>query len=88
MALTIPEDLARALGPDDRSALIEIVLALYQLERISEGFASKMLGMDRMDFRGLLAERDLYLNYSMEDAEHDIEAGQEIARQALRDRSR
>ncbi len=82
MAFSIPEDLARALGPDDRTALIEIVLLLYQMERISEGYAVEVRGIDYVAFRQILADRDLYLNYSMEDVEHDIQAGHEIARQS------
>ena len=65
MSLIISDDIIKASGLSEREFFIEIVLMLFQQDKISLGKASELLGMHRMQFQKLLADRDLYVHYDV-----------------------
>ncbi len=52
---------------------IPAILALFQQERISLSRASRIAGIEIMDFQKLLAERGICVHYDVEDFEQDVQ---------------
>jgi predicted HTH domain antitoxin len=48
-------------------------IALFQQERISLSRASRIAGIEIMDFQKLLAERGICVHYDVEDFEQDVQ---------------
>lgn len=83
----VGNDITRALGPDD-SALIEIVVALYQTERISAGLAAEMLGTDHIGFWTMIDERGLDVSNTLDEVDRDIQSAERISKRWLDERRR
>lgn len=48
-------------------------MALFQQERISLSRASKIAGIELIDFQKLLADRNICVHYDVEDFEQDVQ---------------
>ncbi len=77
VTVEIPDALAAAFvrpGSDPARAVIEVVaLEGYRRKLLGESQVRRLLGFDtRMEVHGFLEEHGVYLNYGMEDLEHDI----------------
>jgi predicted HTH domain antitoxin len=75
----IPDDVARVLQseqPDlSRAALEALALEGYRSERISEAQVRRMLGFrTRMQVHAFLKAHNVYLNYSTEELERDLDS--------------
>lgn len=79
MSLIISDDIIKASGLSERDFFIEIVLMLFQQDKISLGKASELLGMHRMQFQKLLADRDLYVHYDIAEFQEDLKSLQEMS---------
>ncbi|NEO57712.1 MAG: UPF0175 family protein [Okeania sp. SIO3B5] len=49
----------------ENELLIEIVLLLFQQEKISLGKAAELLNMSQISFQKLMAERDICIHYDV-----------------------
>ncbi|MER3436092.1 MAG: hypothetical protein C4288_22675 [Leptolyngbya sp. ERB_1_1] len=78
MSPLISDELVKASGLSEAELLQELVLMLFQREKISLGKASRILGMTQLEFQALLASRDLYIHYDVEDLHEDIKNLQEL----------
>ena len=56
MSLIISDNIIKASGLSEREFSIEIVLMLFQQDKLSLGKASELLEMHRMQFQKLLAD--------------------------------
>jgi predicted HTH domain antitoxin len=75
----IEEALRAELGGDlDRAAKESLAIDLYRQGRISIGFLAEMLGMGVIEADRWLAERNVPLNYSVEDFEADVKNLREL----------
>lgn len=74
MSLTISDDLVKASGLSERELFLEIVLMLFCQEKISLGKASELMGLHRMQFQKLLADRDIYVHYDVAEFQEDLKA--------------
>ena len=79
ITLDIPEAFAAQLiaaGKDPaREALEALAVEGYRTQRLSENQVRILLGFaTRMEVHALLQDHDVYLNYSMEDLDQDIQA--------------
>jgi hypothetical protein len=77
--LQIPDDVARVLQseqPDlSRAALEALALEAYRTRRLSEGQVRRMLGFrTRMQVHAFLKAHNVYLNYSIQELENDLES--------------
>jgi predicted HTH domain antitoxin len=72
MSLLIPDELVQASGLSEAELLQELVLLLFQREKLTLGKASRLLGMTQLEFQALLASRDLYIHYDVEDLHEDV----------------
>ena len=72
MSLVISDDIVKASGFSE-SELLEIVIMLFQQDKISLGKTSELLGMHRMQFQKLLAERGICVHYDVAEFQEDLE---------------
>ena len=78
ITLNLPDSLSQTEAFNQSDWFREIAVALFQQERVSLSRASKIAGMEIMDFQKLLANRSICVHYDVEDLEQDV--------QSLRDR--
>lgn len=78
MSLLIPDELVKASGLSEAELLQELVLLLFQSQKLTLGKASRLLGITQLEFQGLLASRDLYIHYNVEDLHEDVRNLQEL----------
>ena len=79
MSLVILDDIVKASGFSETELLLEIVIMLFQQDKISLGKASELLGMHRMQFQKLLAERGICVHYDVAEFQEDIDSLQETS---------
>jgi predicted HTH domain antitoxin len=73
ITLNLPDSLSQTGTFNQSDWLREIAIALFQQERISLSRASKIAGMETIDFQKLLAERGICVHYDVEDFEQDVQ---------------
>ena len=77
VTIEIPDKLAEVLAPNggdlSRAALEAMALEGYRRKLLGESQMRRLLGFEtRMEVHGFLKAHGVYLNYGMEDLEHDI----------------
>ena len=77
--LQIPDDVARVIQSDQpdlsRAALEALALEGYRSVRLSEAQVRRMLGFrTRMQVHAFLKAHNVYLNYSVQELENDLES--------------
>ncbi len=78
MVLEIPDSAIAEMPITSAELLLELSIWLYHSRRFSLGQARKMAGLSVIDFQKELVKRDLYLNYDMEDWQHDSRIAKQI----------
>lgn len=73
ITLNLPDSLSQTQTFNQSDWLREIAIALFQQERISLSRASKIAGIELIDFQKLLADRDICVHYDVEDFEQDVQ---------------
>ncbi len=73
MAVVIPNAVLEATGLTEEEARRELAVALYARERLTEGQAAYLAGMDRRAFNDLLVERGIPIHYGIEELRADYE---------------
>lgn len=79
MSLVISDDIVKASGFSESELLLEIVIMLFQQDKISLGKASELLGMHRMQFQKLLAARGICVHYDVAEFQEDLKTLQETS---------
>jgi predicted HTH domain antitoxin len=77
MSLVISDDLVKASGFSENELLLEIVLMLFQQDKISFGKASELLGLHRMQFQQLISERGICVHYDIDEFQEDLKTLEE-----------
>ena len=72
MSLTISDDLLLTMRMTEDEASQEIAVLFYQKQKLTLAQASRLAGMDRMQFQHLLASRRIPINYDVKDFEEDL----------------
>jgi predicted HTH domain antitoxin len=80
MSVVIPDEIFQASGLSEEELLQEVVLMLYEKKRISIGKASNLLGINLIEFQHLLASKDMYINYDIEDLHEDVNTLKRLGR--------
>jgi len=73
ITLDLPDSLTQTDTFNQSDWLREIAIALFQQERITLSRASKIAGIDLMDFQKLIADRGICVHYDVEDFEQDVQ---------------
>jgi predicted HTH domain antitoxin len=77
MSLVISDDLVKASGLSESELFLEIVLMLFRQDKISLGKASELMGLHRMQFQKLLANRGICVHYDVAEFQDDLKTLQE-----------
>lgn len=72
MSLLVSDEIIQASGLSEKELLREIVIMLFQQEKISLGKASELLGIHRMQFQKILADRNICVHYDVFEFQEDI----------------
>jgi predicted HTH domain antitoxin len=59
---------------------LEISIILYKREKVSAGKACEWLGLNLIEFRRVLGQRGLTINYNVEDFQADLETLRSLGR--------
>lgn len=78
MSLTISDDLLLTMRMTEDEARQEIAVLFYQKRKLTLAQASRLAGMDRMQFQHLLASRLIPINYDVKDFEEDLKNLREL----------
>ncbi|WP_199319650.1 UPF0175 family protein [Dolichospermum sp. FACHB-1091] len=73
ITLNLPDNLSKTETFNQSEWLREIAIALFQQQRISLSRASKIAGIDIMNFQKLLADRNICVHYDVEDLGQDVQ---------------
>ncbi|MBW4653779.1 MAG: UPF0175 family protein [Kaiparowitsia implicata GSE-PSE-MK54-09C] len=73
MSLVISDDIIRASGLSEAELLLEIIVLLFQQEKLSLGKASEILRMPQIHFQRLLADRGICVHYDVADFQEDLQ---------------
>lgn len=72
MGLVISDDVLAASGLKANELFLEVILLLFQKDRLSLGKAAELLEMSQVRFQRLMAERDLCIHYDVAEFQEDI----------------
>jgi predicted HTH domain antitoxin len=74
----LPDELASSIVPAGadpaRRALEDMAVEAYRTHRLTEHQLAMLLGMDRYSLDGFLKQREVWLEYSIDDLHQDMQA--------------
>lgn len=73
MSLVISEEIVKASGLSEEQLLQELILFLFQQDKISLGKAAELLNLSQIGFQKLIAERGINIHYDVEEWQADIQ---------------
>jgi predicted HTH domain antitoxin len=73
MSLVISDEIVKASGLSESDLLLEIMILLFQKDKISLGKASELLGMSQVRFQRLLADRGICVHYDVAEFQEDLQ---------------
>lgn len=78
----LPDDLAARIVPEGqdpaRAALEDMAVEALRDHRLTEHEVATLLGLDRSELDGFLKKREVWLDYTMEDLQRDIETHRKL----------
>lgn len=78
MSLLVSDEIIQASGLSEGELLLEIVIMLFQKDKISLGKASELIGIHRMQFQKLLADRGVCVHYDVSEFQEDLKTLKKI----------
>jgi predicted HTH domain antitoxin len=73
LTIDLPDTLTQTDNFTQTDWMREIAIALFQQERITLSRASKIAGIDLMEFQKLIADRGICVHYDVEEFEQDVQ---------------
>ncbi|MBD2068904.1 UPF0175 family protein [Leptolyngbya sp. FACHB-671] len=73
MSLVISDEIVKASGLSEEELLLELVLLLFQQDKISLGKAAELLEMPQIRFQRLIADRGICVHYDVAELQEDIQ---------------
>jgi len=73
MSLVISDEIVKASGLSEEELLLELVLLLFQQDKISLGKAAELLKMPQIRFQRLIADRGICVHYDVAELQEDIQ---------------
>ncbi|MEQ9236007.1 MAG: UPF0175 family protein [Coleofasciculus sp. E2-BRE-01] len=67
------EEIVKASGFSEQELIIELVLLLFQQEKISLGKAAELLNISQVRFQKILSDRGINIHYDVEELQEDIQ---------------
>jgi predicted HTH domain antitoxin len=78
MSLVISDDLLKSVKMSEEDLMKEIIIMLFQQEKISLGKAANLLNISQLKFQKILANRNLFVHYDLAEWEEDLETLREM----------
>ena len=78
MSLIIPDDILQAARMSEQELRREIAVLLFQQEKLTLAQASRLAGMNRLQFQHLLASRLIPVHYDVAELEEDLKILKEL----------
>ncbi|UAJ73919.1 UPF0175 family protein [Synechocystis sp. PCC 7339] len=73
MSLVISDEILKASGLTEFDLLLEIVILLFQQDKISLGKASELLGINQIRLQRLLGDRRICVHYDVAEFQEDLQ---------------
>lgn len=73
MSLVISDEIVKASGLSEADLLLEIMILLFQQDKISLGKASELLGTNQIWFQRFLANRGICVHYDVAEFQEDLQ---------------
>jgi predicted HTH domain antitoxin len=73
MSLVISDEIVKASGLSEEELLLELVVLLFQQDKISLGKAAELLEMPQIRFQRLIADRGICVHYDVAELQEDIQ---------------
>ena len=73
MSLVISDEIIQASGLTENELLLELILLLFQQDKLSLGKATELLNISQIRFQHLLSERGLCIHYDVDEFREDIQ---------------
>ena len=74
MSVVIPDKIVKASGMLEEELMLELVILLFQKDKISLGKASELAGMNQLRFQRLLASRNICIYYDVAEFQEDLKS--------------
>lgn len=81
MGLVIPDDILLATGMSESELKTEIAVFLFQKEKLTLEQASRLAGLQRLQFQHLLASRKIGLHYDVKEFDDDLQVIRRLKQQ-------
>jgi predicted HTH domain antitoxin len=78
MSVIIPDEILLTTRMSEAELMQEIAVMLFQKEKLTLAQASRLAGMNRLQFQHLLASRQIPVHYDVAEFESDIKTLQEM----------
>lgn len=77
MSLVISDEVVKASQMSEKDLMLEIIVMLFEREKISLAKASYLAGMHQLEFQRSIACRDICVHYGVEEFREDVKSLQE-----------
>lgn len=78
MSVVIPDEILQTTRMSEAELMQEIAVMLFQKEKLTLAQASRLAGMNRLQFQHLLASRRIPVHYDVTEFESDIKTLKEM----------
>jgi len=78
MSIIIPDDILQTTRMTEEELKQEISILLFQKEKLTLRQASRLAGMNRLQFQHLLASRQIPVHYDVAEFEEDLNTLKEL----------
>lgn len=73
MSLVISDEIVQASGLTENELFLEIILLLFQQEKLSLGRAAELLNLSQVRFQRLISERGMCVHYDVAEFQEDVQ---------------
>ena len=73
MSLVISDEIVQASGLTENELFLEIILLLFQQEKLSLGRAAELLNLSQVRFQRLISERGICVHYDVAEFQEDVQ---------------
>lgn len=73
MSLVISDEIVQASGLTENELFLEIILLLFQQEKLSLGRAAELLNLSQVRFQRLISEREMCVHYDVAEFQEDVQ---------------
>lgn len=80
MSVVIPDEVLQACHLTESEFKAEVAVMMFQKEMLSLAQASRLAGLNILEFQRLLADRDVTIHYDVAEFEADLKTLRELGR--------